>query len=333
LAVARVTLKQLKGDEFYSAGDALKYVKKHWHPIVFTWVSFVLILIFFLIGGVVFALFGQIPFIGEFLLVLPYLLYFFGSLFTVYTAIVFLISFIYTPAIVACYEEDTMGSVFQSYSLTWSQPWRIVLYHLVLLPIGYLGVHIFRFFWQASYKLAHSVFSFDWLHSWFGLDWFSSAKFAHIADWAWNTVNPFTYCTTSMPADACCAAPTQHLCSGWWCCGWFDMGSMSSNIVLSGTEYVAAVILSIFLLLLIVSVVSYGLSILSVGEVLMFVIFKKKTDDDNLLERKDEEELEDEENDNDDEVDDSGDDSDVTEEDVDKNDEKDMGDIDKEKSK
>ena len=32
-AVARVTYKQLKGDEFYSSGDAWKYVRKHWHPV------------------------------------------------------------------------------------------------------------------------------------------------------------------------------------------------------------------------------------------------------------------------------------------------------------
>ena len=46
-AVSRITFKQLKGDEFYSSGDAWKYVKKHWHPVVFTSVSFIFILVFF----------------------------------------------------------------------------------------------------------------------------------------------------------------------------------------------------------------------------------------------------------------------------------------------
>lgn len=294
-AVARVTYKQLKGDEFYSAGDAFKYVKKHWHPVIFTWISFVLILLFFLIGAAVFALFGYIPFIGEFLFVLPYLLYFFGSLFTVYTAVVFLISFIYTPAIVAVYEEDTMGAVFQSYSITWSQPWRIVLYHAVLLPIAMVGIHLFKFFWVASYKLVNVVFGMDWFHSIFGLEWFTSGKLANITNWAWNAVNPFALCADK--TDHCYG--TTHICSSWSFCTWFDMSTVPTNIVLSGTEYAAGVILAIFLFLLMVSVISYGLSIFSVGEVLMFVIFKKKTDDDNLLERKDEEELEDEDEESD----------------------------------
>ena len=53
--------------------------------------------------------------------------------------------------------------------------------------------------------------------------------------------------------------------------------------------------LSLFLILL--SVLSYGLSVLSVGETIMFVIFKKNSDDDNLLDRKDEDELEEENDD------------------------------------
>ena len=63
---------------------------------------------------------------------------------------------------------------------------------------------------------------------------------------------------------------------------------------LSGTETISGIILSIAFFLILLSVLSYGLSILSVGETIMFVIFKKSSDDDNLLERKDEDELEEE---------------------------------------
>ncbi len=290
-AVARVTYKQFKGDEFYSAGDAFKFVKKLWHPIVFTWVSFVLIILVFLMGAAVFALFGYIPYIGEFLFAIPYLMYFFGSLFVVYTAVVFLISFIYTPAIVAIYEEDTMGSVFQSYSLTWSQPWRILLYHGILIPIAMLGIYLFKYFWFASYKLVNAVFGMEWVQSLFGLNWFTSGKLADIANWAWTTVNPYSLCVK----DAGCAS--SHCCNEWSCCTWFDMSVVKADITLNGTEYIAGIILAFFLFLLVLSVISYGLSILSVGEALMFVIFKKKSDDDNLLERKDEEDLEEEDDD------------------------------------
>ena len=56
---------------------------------------------------------------------------------------------------------------------------------------------------------------------------------------------------------------------------------------------VSAFILSCFLFIIVLAVASYGLSILSVSETLMYVIFKNKSDDDYLLDRKDEDESED----------------------------------------
>ena len=46
-AVSRVTLKQLKGNDFFSANDAWQYVYKHWHPVVFAPISVALIILFF----------------------------------------------------------------------------------------------------------------------------------------------------------------------------------------------------------------------------------------------------------------------------------------------
>ncbi len=267
-AVARITYKQLKGDEFYSTGDAWKYVKKHWHPVIFTSISVIMIIAFFVIMAVIFGLVGKIPFIGEFLFALPYLFYFFGSVFTVYTLVVLVISFVYTPAIVSAYEEDTMGAVFQSYSLTWSQPWRIVFYHVVLLPISYLGVYLFGLFWYGGYRLINLVMGADWA---LGM----GAKLANIIGYASNAVFP-SFCS----GTGCCSF-----------CGLFPTAAADIPVVQS----IAGVIVAIFLFILFTSILAYGLSILSVGETLMFVIFKKKSDDDNLLERKDEEELAEEE--------------------------------------
>jgi hypothetical protein len=285
-AVARVTYKQLKGDEFYSSGDAWKYLKKHWHPVIFTALSIVLIFIFFVIMAVVFALFGNIPYVGEFLFALPYLLYFFGSVFTIYTGVVFIIALIYTPAIVAAYEEDTMGTVFQSYSLTWSQPWRILLYHAVLVPIAYIGIQIFKWFWIAGYKFINLVFGLEWINGVFGLEWLTGAKLARVAHWAAEIVNPRHLCDTiSVYGYSCSDLFGQP----------FPASTLAAGNSLSGTEIAAGVFIALFLFLLLLTIASYALSIFAVGETIMFVIFKKRSDDENLLERKDEEELEEEE--------------------------------------
>jgi len=302
-AVSRITFKQLKGDEFYSSGDAWKYVRKHWHPVVFTSVSFAFILIFFFGLAAVFALLGKIPFVGEFLFVIPYLLYFFGAIFTIYTAVVFGVSFLYAPAIIAAYEEDTMGTVFNSYSITWSQPWRIILYHHVLIPIGALGGFIFVKFWIAGYHL---------LNSFFGCDWFMGTKLANIVAYASNIVCPSSICNS---LTACFSSCTSACCANLSGCVLTPTNADLASI--SGTETVAGVLLAVFLFLLILTAIGYVLSICSVGETLMFIIFKKKSDDDNILERKDEDDLED-----DDENDFSLDDDDT----VENNDSTDTGD-------
>lgn len=277
-AVSRITYKQLKGDGFYSVADAQKFVKDHRYPIILSWVTILLIAAFFGLGAVIFALIGKIPFVGEILFALLYILYFFGAVFTVYTLIVFVTSFIYSPAIVATLEEDTMGTVFQSYSIAWSQPWRLVLYNLLLLPIVAIGVTVFKWFWFAGYQLINMIFSADWL---------MGTKLENIIGWATDLIKPqFGFCKFMCASTSGGETFTQQ-----------TLLSLQDGVVLSTTEYIAGTILAIILFILIISIVSYGLSILSVGETIIFTILKKKSDDENLLLRSDEDDISDDESD------------------------------------
>ncbi|MFC1581605.1 hypothetical protein ACFL3L_01740 [Candidatus Neomarinimicrobiota bacterium] len=280
-AVARITYKQLMGDEFYSAGDGYRYIKNHLWAIIFTPITLFFIVVFFIGLAAIFALFGKLPFLGEFLFAFPYLLYFFGSIFTIYTAVVLLISFIYTPAIVATIEEDTMGTVFQNYSVAWSQPWRIIAYHSLLIPITILGFNILKWFWIAGYKLINVVYGHEWL---------MGSKLINIVGWATNSINPLTKFQHSIHV--------LPFCSATYNCG-FSENLLVAASPINSTEYIAGVIVAIFLFILMFSLFSYALSILSVGETIMFVIFKKKSDNVNLLDHKDEDEREEENGDHD----------------------------------
>ena len=305
-AVSRVTLKQLKGNDFFSTKDAWDYVYKHWHPIVFSPISVILIIVFFLIFAAIFALFGKIPFLGEFLFSILYLFYFFGSLFTVYTLFVLLTTIVYTPAIVGTYEEDTMGTVFQSYSITWSQPWRIILYHFILIPLTLIGVKILSWFWKASFQLINFVF---------GCDWFMGEKLDNVlgyasslvyADWMTGSLGISDLSTVPNTSSTILSTISDLSVSVvFGVTNLFELildclpnlSYQQAGEVLSGIETFSGLILSFVLFLILLSVLSYGLSVLSVGETIMFVIFKKNSDDDNLLDRKDEDELEEENDD------------------------------------
>ena len=280
-AVSRITYRQLKGDEFYSGSDAWNYVKRHWHPIIYSSISLLLILVFLFVVAGILGLIGKIPYVGEFLFVLPYLLYFFGSVFTIYTGIVLLVSLIYTPSIVATYEEDTMGTVWHNFSITWGQPWRMISYHFVLLPILLIGGYLFSHFWMSGYSLINNVFGHDWL---------MGTKLMNIVGWASQAVHPEALC--SLIGNNCSIC---NVC----CTGCLSCGSILSESAMNvtGTEQIAAFILAIFLFLIMVSAVSYTMSIFAVGETLMFIILKNRTDNDNILEKNDEDDVDDEDSD------------------------------------
>ena len=116
-------------------------------------------------------------------------------------------------------------------------------------------------------------------------------KLANIVAYAANIVCPASLCNA---LTACCAGFSSSCCIGLSGCLYAPNADLAS---LSGSETAAGIILAVFLFLLILSAFAYVLSICSVGETLMFIIFKKKSDDDNILEREDEDDLEEEVND------------------------------------
>ena len=164
--VCRIFLKQLKGNDFFSGKDASKFIFKHKYAVILTPITILLIIIFFLLLASVFALVGKIPVIGGLTLAILYIFYFLGSIFTILSAFVLFTSFLFTPSIVGLYEEDTMGSVFQTYSITFSQTWRIIFYNIILAILIVIGIEIFS--WVClnsigliSYIFGHKVFMGD----------------------------------------------------------------------------------------------------------------------------------------------------------------------------
>lgn len=264
-AVSRLTIKQLRGVDSYTVADARKFVEEHRVPIIMSWISILGIILFFLIIALIFSLIGKIPIVGELIFVLLYIVFFLGTIFTLYTLIVFIVSFIYSPVIVATMEEDTMSTVFQSYSLTWSQPWRLIIYNLILLPTLWLSIHFLILVWITAYKSINILF---------GLNWLMGQKANNIIAWASDLVIPKTIIFHGK----------YNFVYGFE----NTILSLKDGVGLSVPEYFVGTVLAIIFFLLIAFIVSYGLSILSVGETIIFTILKKKSDNENLLESKDE---------------------------------------------
>ena len=282
-AVSRITYKQLKGDEFYSINDSWNYIKEHWHPLIFTSLTLGSITFFFVLISALFALIGKIPFIGEIIFSIPYLLYLFGSIFTIYTGFVFFISFIYSPAIVGTIEEDTMGSVFNNYSITWGQPWRIVIYNIILIPLACLSTGIFKLVSFYGIKLINVIMGHEIL---------MGSKLNEITGFAANIVWPQKLFTSIAEKFSTCSIFCDSACNlGIHMNAFFDFFIPINSSNISSLESIAAIILAFFFIIISISFISYFLSILSVGETIMFIIFRKISNDDNILLHKDGEEF------------------------------------------
>lgn len=273
LAVSRITYKQLKGDEFYSSGDSLKYIKKHGTAVIMGPVSILLIMVFFIIMAIIAAWLAKWPVLDILFLGIPYLLYFVVAVFVVYTAIVFVVSLILGAGIVGTAEEDTMETVFQSYSTLWAQPWRLVIYEGVVVGLTSIAAYIYSYAIIIGYQFFNLVFGQSWL-----MDGKLSRIMEQASSYIFGVNSPLTPFLSKVfnlytPASL----------------------GMVRPLYLTTTDIITIVFIAIALFVIGGSAVAYLLTNFSVGQSLIYVILRKKKDDEDLVARKDEDELEEEE--------------------------------------
>ncbi|MCK9244463.1 MAG: hypothetical protein M0R34_05670 [Candidatus Marinimicrobia bacterium] len=273
VAVARITYKQLKGDEFFSSGDSFKYVKKHGIAAIMGPVSILLIIAFFVIMAIIAAWIAKWPVLDIIFLGLPYLLYFIVATFVVYTAVVFVVSLILAPAIVGTAEEDTMETVFQSYSTLWSQPWRLVLYEGIVGALTVVATFIYGYALILGYKFFNFVFGASWL-----MDGKMSRIVEQASSYLFGINSPLTPAVSRF----------------FYICTPASLG-MVRPLWLGTTDIITIVLVTIALFIIAGTIVAYALSNFSVGQALIYIILRKKKDEEDLVERKDEDELKEEE--------------------------------------
>ena len=297
-AVSRITIKQLQGDNFYSADDALDYVMKKWRSIVFAPISIIFIILTFIIIACIFALVGNLPIVGKLLFPLLYIFYFFGSIFTVFSLFVLIISLLFGPTIIGSYEEDAIGTVFHSYQIAFNQPWRIITYHSILVPLTIIFINIFSWFYSVSFNLINQIFGY-----FMGIKLENIMGYAvSIVDTSWIS-NNFSelkismeqelFGTLTMATDMIefiLSLLVKFFSLILLALPNFSIESYSGS--LSAIETISGLLLSIPLIFLTLSVLSYGFAMLSVGETIIFIIFKKIMDEENILIRNSEKNIE-----------------------------------------
>lgn len=273
-AVSRATYMLAKENHFYSWTDAVRFALKKTASILLSPIAIVFIIVSLLAGGAIIGLLGKIPFVGEFGVTIFTFLWFFASLFLVFLVIILAVTLIQAPAIIATTNDDAFEAVFQSFSLVWSQPWRLILYEVVSAAMAVIGMLVLAFLSKKAYIVMDRVFSNV-----------MGADFINIASHGMYVLNTWLFHSIAWANSI--------------------LGDMSAMVYFSrefipltlphGYQYVASYIFVFWMLIIGGLILSYGLATYNVGNTLSYLILRKKKDDENLLERKDAEEEEDEE--------------------------------------
>lgn len=273
-AVSRATYMLVRGNHFYTWTNAVRFALRKTASILLSPVAILLIIVFILAGGAIVGLLGKIPVVGEFGITIFTFIWFFTSLLVVFLVIIFAIALIQAPAIIATTNDDAFEAVFQSFSLAWSQPWRLIFYEVISAAFAVAGLLVLAFLSKKAYIVMDRVFS-----NVMGADFIniSSHGMYLLNIWLFHSIN------------------------------WANslLGDISGMVYFSrefipiplphGYQFVASYIFAFWMLIIGGFIFSYGLASFNVGNTLSYIILRKKKDDENLLERKDPEEEDEEE--------------------------------------
>ena len=272
-ANSRAAYMLLKGNNFYSWREAYSFSLKKLNSVIFSPVAVLVILGLILLFGVFVGLLGKIPYIGELGISLFYLIWLLVGLLIVFILFVLVAALLYTPSIIATTDDDTFEAVFQTFSMVWNQPWRLIFYSLIVLGLSCLSFLGFSFFLKKSLSIIDFTLS------------------AIMADKYINIINQANFLCASWVVD-----------SIYWMKGVlgrhidkFYISEEFLQLELTTFHNITAHILSIMLILMGFFVAAYTFATLNVGQTISYLIIRKSKDDENLLDRIDQEEELDEE--------------------------------------
>jgi hypothetical protein len=273
-AVSRAVYMTLREELFYTWTQALRFAIKKWISTIGSLLTFVFIIGFFIIAAIVMSFIGRIPIVGELGTVLFTIPYIFAALLLFFIILTFFICLLFVPAIIATSDEDALGGVFQSFSITFNQPWRILFYTIIVIMLSCVGFFILAVTLKFSYDIFLTLFSVGMGEKIVDIQ----HQALYVID---NTLPPVYNLIHSLPFELgnCIYLANHHLIPP----------DVSASI--AGSGYIFA----FFILIIGSAVVAYGEAILNSGLTLIYIILSKKQEDENLLEREDDELVEEEE--------------------------------------
>jgi hypothetical protein len=263
--IAKITYRELKGDDFYGASDAWRYALEHSRSTIGTPIALAALVVVCLLLLVPGGLLGRIPTVGPVivgLLALPGLLIgVLGAFFTV----ALVLSLLYGPAVIGTTGEDALEGGVQTLGLLWDQPWRTAGSTLVSAISTLLATWLLALLTVLGLALTAQV-----VHAVMG------AAYTRFAAGA------LTYLPAAVPGPADLPAALVGVPLE----GLFPPAAPAG--MADGSGGVAGLLGGIALLCLLALVVSFTLSSLVAGHTAAYIALRRRRDGEDLLDWPDE---------------------------------------------
>ncbi len=157
LKVSKLTFEQIRGDQFYSESDAVRFCRGNWKSVVVTPGIIILGLVLGVVALLLIGLVTKIPSIGPVIAGLLALPVWVLGLFMVLTFVILILSYFLVPVITATTKGDTFECLFEVFSVITSQPVSIFKSWFLGTFIRVIALLVFSIFAWSSVSIVSSV--------------------------------------------------------------------------------------------------------------------------------------------------------------------------------
>ena len=261
--VSKITIEQLRGDHFFSIKASWNFVGKRWKSVFGTLIGLIVIVVLLALIPIIIGLLGKIPTVGRVILMFVSVLTpfaFFLGLLMAYLLVGLGVSLFFAPSVVAAADSDAFETAYQHLVMVWNQPWRVLIYEVLLFGLKVIYTAIWAIFCVTGFVLAMQPIYF---------------------------LNPVDMQQIMWQADRWLGGSIAKLAALPYvnyleALGVFSVGV--EPIAFSTPLNITAIFMTLTLLFITGLIVAYLFSVASVGNTLIYTILRRRVDGENLLE-------------------------------------------------
>ncbi len=147
-AVSSIEIEQIRGNRFFSLGQAIRFSFQRLGQLFVSELAIILFVLFIIILFALLGLITRIPYLGEWIFTLTFILPgFVIAMFTVFIILILTISIVLLPAVASVEKKkESFNAIIMTFSAIVRQPSRWVAYTAYSLIVAKLGSYVYAYF-------------------------------------------------------------------------------------------------------------------------------------------------------------------------------------------